>query len=95
MNQLDLVPVTTMEECAEVIQGISKVFRFGPHQVHPETGVTNLTALATEVGQLWAMLETLSEQWHLDDEILERGYNKKLVDMGIWDAYFPGASHDH
>jgi NTP pyrophosphatase (non-canonical NTP hydrolase) len=88
MNRNDLTPVTTMEECAEVIQAISKVFRFGPRQCHPDTGVSNLTALTVEMGQLLAMLEALSDQWQLDQDILERAYDKKLSDMGMWESYF-------
>ena len=37
----------TMEECAEVIQAISKIFRFGLESIHPETGIDNKTHLET------------------------------------------------
>lgn len=47
------------EECAEVIQAISKINRFGLKNSH--AGVTNKEHLEEEVGDLMCMFELLEE----------------------------------
>lgn len=47
------------EECAEVIQAVSKVRRFGAHNHHPERQQTNQEELEEEVGDLLAMIDLL------------------------------------
>ena len=54
------------EECAEVTQAISKVFRFGIEGEH--NGFTNRERLEEEVGDLLCMIEMMMEQ-----DILSRG----------------------
>ena len=49
------------EECAEVIQSISKVFRFGMDTQWPEGAPTNKWKLEEEVGDLLAMVDSLVE----------------------------------
>jgi len=50
------------EECAEVIQAISKCFRFGPDQIKPGKEYTNIKMLEEEIGDLYAMVELLTEE---------------------------------
>lgn len=61
------IPEITAEECAEVIQAITKCLRFGLDQVHPETGISNKEQLETEVGQLLCMITMLSTIWNFSD----------------------------
>jgi len=82
---MNLIPVATQEECAEVIQAISKCFRFTLNHPHPETGVTNKAHLETEVGQLKCMLDLLSAQWELDRTAIGRAYDLKLMNYNYWD----------
>ena len=49
----------TQEECAEVTQAISKIFRFGFDSVHPVTNKSNMQSLEEEVGDLLAMIDLL------------------------------------
>jgi NTP pyrophosphatase (non-canonical NTP hydrolase) len=49
------------EECAEVIQAISKCFRFGPDHLKPGKEKTNMQHLEEEVGDLMAMVELLTD----------------------------------
>ena len=49
----------TQEECAEVIQAISKIRRFGLESEH--NSVTNKEHLEEEVGDLMCMLNLLDE----------------------------------
>lgn len=46
-----------LEECAEVTQAISKIFRFGFESCHPDTpNTTNRKHLTEEIGDLLAMI---------------------------------------
>jgi len=54
------------EECAEVIQAITKIQRHGLHSVHPQSGVPNWRTLSREVGDLEASLR-VGEIQHLFD----------------------------
>jgi NTP pyrophosphatase (non-canonical NTP hydrolase) len=66
----------TQEECAEVIQAISKVFRFGIDNSH--NGVTNREHLTTELGDLHCMIELLVESNMIDrNELLNASSNKR------------------
>jgi NTP pyrophosphatase (non-canonical NTP hydrolase) len=82
---MNLIPVAAQEECAEVIQAISKVFRFTLNHPHPETGITNKCHLEEEIGQLQCMLNLLSAQWELDRTNIARAYDHKLMNYNKWD----------
>lgn len=47
------------EESAEVIQAVSKIRRFGPHNHHPERTTTNLQELNGEIEDLAALIHLL------------------------------------
>jgi len=49
------------EECAEVTQAVSKCMRFGPDQMKPGKERTNINMLEEEIGDLFAMVELLSD----------------------------------
>lgn len=51
--------VITQEECAEVIQEISKIFRFGINEDHKD-GITHQEKLEMEVGDLLCMINLLT-----------------------------------
>jgi NTP pyrophosphatase (non-canonical NTP hydrolase) len=50
------------EECAEVIQAISKCNRFGPDQCKYDSDITNMQHLQQELGDVLAMIELLVNQ---------------------------------
>lgn len=54
------------EECAEVIQAVSKVQRFGVLAHHPHRTTTNKEELEEELGDLLAMIEILTQTGYLD-----------------------------
>jgi NTP pyrophosphatase (non-canonical NTP hydrolase) len=55
--------VITQEECAEVIQAISKVLRFGFDSSYPfQDSATTKECLEIEIGQLLCMIDILVEQ---------------------------------
>ena len=49
------------EEAAEVIQAVSKIRRFGPHNHHPDRQSTNLQELENELEDLQAILYKLED----------------------------------
>lgn len=49
------------EECAEVTQVISKIFRFGLESKHPEQMLNNRERLEEEIGDLRAMIDLMVE----------------------------------
>ena len=51
----------TQEECAEVIQAISKIFRFGFDSKHPEKAYDNREHLEEELGDLQCMINLMIE----------------------------------
>lgn len=50
--------VITQEECAEVIQEISKIFRFGINEQH-KSGITHQSKLEEEIGDLLCMIDLM------------------------------------
>lgn len=54
------------EECAEVIQAVSKVQRFGLLAHHPHRTATNKEELEEELGDLLAMINILTWHGYLD-----------------------------
>ena len=70
------VMLITQEECAEVTQAISKVFRFGIEGEH--NGATNRDRLEEEVGDLLCMIELMIENGIIDgNAVAQAGVNKK------------------
>jgi NTP pyrophosphatase (non-canonical NTP hydrolase) len=49
------------EECAEVTQAVSKCMRFGTDQMKPGKNRTNINMLEEEIGDLFAMVELLTD----------------------------------
>ena len=67
------------EECAEVSQMVSKVFRFGPYSRHPtrpEEG-TNIERLEGELGDLIAVVKMLVDAGVLDLDRITAHTEKK------------------
>lgn len=77
------------EECAEVIQAASKVFRFGTESRWPkEDSATTLEELQMEVGQVLAMIDILTEQCLLSDSSINAARQYKKEKLKIWSNIF-------
>lgn len=76
------VLLIAQEECAEVTQAISKVFRFGIDGVH--NGRTNKERLEEEVGDLWCMLELMMQKGIIDQEAVFANALKKRDKLQTW-----------
>ena len=70
------------EECAEVTQAISKVFRFGIDGVH--NGATNRARLEEEVGDLLCMIELMIEEQIIDGNAVAQAGIKKKEKLAKW-----------
>lgn len=68
--------VITQEECAEVIQEISKCFRFGLDNMH-KSGIKHREVLQTEVGDLLCMLDLLFTEGIIDKNTVDQSILNK------------------
>jgi NTP pyrophosphatase (non-canonical NTP hydrolase) len=73
------------EECAEVIQAISKVFRFGMYASHPDTPtITNQLSLHQEIGDVLAMIDLLEKTGVVDAHKLIQCKKNKFLKLREW-----------
>jgi len=73
------------EECAEVIQATSKIFRFGFESSHPDTPhKTNTDHLQEELGDLLAMIDLLSMHKVIDLNCLLVYKHAKIEKLRTW-----------
>jgi NTP pyrophosphatase (non-canonical NTP hydrolase) len=73
------------EECAEVTQAVSKCFRFGPDQMKPGKDRTNINMLEEEIGDLFAMVELLTDlEVGVTVEGIQQAKMKKFEKLKIW-----------
>lgn len=77
------------EECAEVIQAISKINRFGLDGVNPSTNVSNRDSLINEIGDTMAMIYCLVNvtKFITEEEIIKAS-DAKLNKLRTWSNIF-------
>jgi NTP pyrophosphatase (non-canonical NTP hydrolase) len=76
----------TQEECAEVIQAISKVFRFGIDEVYE--GQSNKQRLASELGDLQCMINLVKQFGVVSEEEIYKAELNKRNRLGMWSNIF-------
>jgi NTP pyrophosphatase (non-canonical NTP hydrolase) len=81
------IMVITQEEAAEVIQEISKIFRFGIDDSHRD-GMTHRERLTTEVGDLLAMVDLLVDSRVLDPSMIEMAKQAKTVKLRQYSSIY-------
>lgn len=74
------------EECAEVTQAISKIFRFGIDGSHNER--TNRERLTEEVGDLHCMIDLMVESGMIDRKELLNASGMKRQKLMKWSNIF-------
>jgi NTP pyrophosphatase (non-canonical NTP hydrolase) len=72
------------EECAEVIQAVSKISRFGLDNVKPGKPKTNREHLEEELGDLYAMINILQEMDIVSWSKIEAASNAKIEKLKKW-----------
>lgn len=82
-DQINEILVITQEECAEVIQEISKIFRFGIDETH-KSGVVHRDKLEMEIGDLLCMIDLLVERGVIGQSGLDLAKQKKQDKLKIW-----------
>ena len=70
------------EECAEVTQAISKVFRFGLDTVHKDK--SNREHLEEEIGDLLCMIDLIYIHGIVDGDKVETARSNKLMKLKQW-----------
>ena len=82
MSENDEIMLIAQEECAEVTQAISKVFRFGIDGEH--NGKTNKHRLEEELGDLLCMIELMVEKDIVDAEAVAYARVAKKTKLATW-----------
>ena len=86
------VLLIAQEECAEVTQAISKVFRFGLDGSHNER--TNKERLTEELGDLHCMIELIVESGLIDRKDLLNASGLKRHKLLKWSNIFDKETED-
>ena len=87
MNDVEKeILLITQEECAEVTQAISKVFRFGFEAIHK--GVSNREHLEEEIGDLMCMIDLLIDRGILSESVVMAAKAEKLNKLTCWSNIF-------
>ena len=72
------------EECAEVIQAVSKISRFGIDNFKPGKPKTNREHLEEELGDMLAMIDIMLEKSVISLEHLEVAKKAKIERLKKW-----------
>ena len=76
------------EECAEVIQAVSKCNRFGLDNMKPGKPLTNAQHLEGEIGDLLAMVDLLKLKGVVTDAGLETAKLAKIEKLKKWSSIY-------
>ena len=72
------------EECAEVIQAVSKISRFGIDNFKPGKATTNREHLEEELGDMIAMICILEKMGVINQDALEIATKAKIEKLKKW-----------
>ena len=72
------------EECAEVIQAVSKISRFGIDNFKPGKAKTNREHLEEELGDMIAMICILEKMGVINQDALEIATKAKIQKLKKW-----------
>lgn len=84
-KRLEEILHITQEECAEVTQAISKVFRFGFASQH--NGKSNKQHLEEELGDLLCMIDLIMGEFAVDEEEVVKAKIRKAAKLNQWSAH--------
>ena len=72
------------EECAEVVQSVSKIFRFGVDDVN--NNLTNRTKLENEIGDVLALVDILQKMDMISFSNVEKASLLKKEKLKKWSS---------
>ena len=81
------IMIITQEEAAEVIQEISKIFRFGIDDRHRD-GMSHREKLTAEVGDLLAMIDLMIDSRLIDPTQIEMAKQAKTTKLRRYSAIY-------
>lgn len=87
-EKIDEVMNILSEECAEVIQAVSKINRFGMDNYKPGKLKTNREHLEEELGDLMAMIDILQEMDVVSYANIERAAEAKHEKLKQWSTIY-------
>ena len=76
------------EECAEVIQEVSKIRRFGLNSISHHTGVSHGTTLEMEIGDLLCLVDYLVDKEIITEFGLELAKKEKQFKLMKWSKLY-------
>jgi NTP pyrophosphatase (non-canonical NTP hydrolase) len=82
------VLLIAQEECAEVIQAISKCFRFGLDNIKPGKPKTNREHLEEEIGGVMAMIYMCYDLKIIDPVKVREAQENKIEKLKQWSTLF-------
>jgi NTP pyrophosphatase (non-canonical NTP hydrolase) len=88
MNKEKEVMDILQEECAEVIQAVSKCSRFGIDNYKPGKPLTNREHLEEELGDLLAMVDIMKEMGIVSWGNLEVAKQAKIEKLKKWSTIY-------
>ena len=87
MNKQEQILMITAEEAAEVIQEISKIFRFGIDEMH-KSGISHRAKLEEEIGDLLCMIDLLFDQGIIEVSNVHKAIQAKKDKLKIYSNIF-------
>lgn len=83
------------EECAEVIQAVSKINRFGLDNFKPGKPKTNREHLEEELGDMLAMIDIMLEKSVISQDKLELAKQAKIEKLKKWSNIYSQNTVEH
>lgn len=90
MDKVDKeIMLIAQEECAEVVQAISKVFRFGMDESYNDR--TNKQRLEEETGDLLCMIQLMMDKGIISESNVRYWSSQKRIKLETWSEVFSHA----
>lgn len=87
-RQIQEIMSILSEECAEVIQAVSKINRFGIDNFKPGKPKTNREHLEDELGDVLAMIDLLIENSVVSNIKLNEAKQAKKIKLQTWSTIY-------
>jgi NTP pyrophosphatase (non-canonical NTP hydrolase) len=87
-DKLSEIMNIAQEECAEVIQAISKCRRFGIDEIHLKAGKSNRENLTEEIGDLLCMVELMIKHGLIDNTEVYTAKTAKEEKLKKWSKIY-------